>query len=199
MPSEKAQYIHRLGRTGRAGKQGGGYLLLTEEERPFLKMIRDLPVAPRQPLETAAAAKLAARVQESMMRVSPATKQASYQAWLGFYNTFTKRLGWSKEEVVRRANTFATTVLGLTTPPAIEAKTVGKMGLSGTPGLVYGTGQPKGGYGGSGGRGGGGGKGGSGLQKTIQKKQLHHHHKHKGKGGKGGGGKGNAGGGKRGR
>lgn len=32
MPSEKAQYIHRIGRTGRAGKAGGGFLLLTEEE-----------------------------------------------------------------------------------------------------------------------------------------------------------------------
>ena len=44
MPSEKAQYVHRLGRTGRAGKAGGGYLLLAEEEKPFLKMIADLPV-----------------------------------------------------------------------------------------------------------------------------------------------------------
>ena len=30
MPSERAQYIHRIGRTGRAGKAGGGYLLLTQ-------------------------------------------------------------------------------------------------------------------------------------------------------------------------
>ena len=49
MPSSKEQYIHRLGRTGRAGKAGGGYLLLTPEENPFIKLISDLPVTRRQP------------------------------------------------------------------------------------------------------------------------------------------------------
>jgi ATP-dependent RNA helicase MSS116 len=116
------------------------------------------------------------------------------QAWLGFYNTHTKRLGWSKEEVIRRANLFASAVLSLNHPPAIDARTVGKMGLSGYAGLNIDKGGGGGGGGGGGRKGGGGkggggksggggkgggGRGGGGPQKTIQKH-----------GGKGGGGRG---------
>ena len=145
--------------------------------------VSDLPLRSRPP--SAEAAALGPLVSQSMQRVEQATKRQGYLAWLGFYNTFTKRLGWSKEEVVRRANAFASIVLGLSEPPPIEAKTARKMGLSGVKGLVYGAGEPKqgggGGGGGAKGKGGmrpkGGGKGGGG----------------KGRGGKGGGGKGGGG------
>ena len=47
----------------------------------------------------------------------------------GFYNSFTKRLGWSKDECVRQANLFSSVVLRLATPPSIEARTVGEQPL----------------------------------------------------------------------
>ncbi|CAN0022860.1 unnamed protein product [Choristocarpus tenellus] len=40
LPSDKAQYIHRLGRTARAGKGGSGLILLTEAEEVFLREVR---------------------------------------------------------------------------------------------------------------------------------------------------------------
>merc|ERR1711966_297149 len=43
VPSGRDQYIHRLGRTGRAGKSGGCILLLHDFEQYFLKTISDLP------------------------------------------------------------------------------------------------------------------------------------------------------------
>jgi ATP-dependent RNA helicase MSS116 len=45
-PADKAQYVHRLGRTARAGKQGCGVLLLADFERAFL---RDVKVSPAPP------------------------------------------------------------------------------------------------------------------------------------------------------
>lgn len=40
-------YIHRLGRTGRAGKDGEGIIVLDPEEKFFLKTeLNDLPIAP---------------------------------------------------------------------------------------------------------------------------------------------------------
>ena len=80
---------------------------------------------------------------------------------------------------MRRANEFSLKVMGLPSPPALQAKTIGKMNLKGVAGIVVERGDSGGGGGGKGG-GGGGGKGGGGGGK--------------GGGGKGGGGKGGGGG-----
>ncbi|KAL6952829.1 RNA helicase [Sarracenia purpurea var. burkii] len=44
LPSDREQYIHRLGRTGRKGKEGQGILLLAPWEECFLSTIKDLPI-----------------------------------------------------------------------------------------------------------------------------------------------------------
>lgn len=63
-----------------------------------------------------------------------AARQA-YVATLGFYASAAKRLlGWSKEDVVRGVN-LRFQGMGLAQPPALEARTAGKMNLLGTPGL----------------------------------------------------------------
>lgn len=45
LPSDKEQYIHRLGRTGRKGKEGQGILLLAPWEEFFLSTLEDLPIS----------------------------------------------------------------------------------------------------------------------------------------------------------
>lgn len=45
LPSDREQYIHRLGRTGRKGKEGQGVLLLAPWEEFFLSTIKDLPLS----------------------------------------------------------------------------------------------------------------------------------------------------------
>ncbi len=44
VPSSREQYIHRLGRTGRAGKEGEGMLILAPFEKGFTKFVEDLPI-----------------------------------------------------------------------------------------------------------------------------------------------------------
>jgi len=44
VPADREQYIHRLGRTGRKGKEGQGILLLAPWEEFFLSSIKDLPI-----------------------------------------------------------------------------------------------------------------------------------------------------------
>eukprot|EP00929_Paragymnodinium_shiwhaense_P051495 TRINITY_DN25906_c0_g1_i1.p1 TRINITY_DN25906_c0_g1~~TRINITY_DN25906_c0_g1_i1.p1 ORF type:complete len:596 (+),score=67.42 TRINITY_DN25906_c0_g1_i1:55-1842(+) len=45
-PASREMYIHRVGRTARAGTEGRGVLLLGELERDFLKVVEDLPLKP---------------------------------------------------------------------------------------------------------------------------------------------------------
>lgn len=45
LPADREQYIHRLGRTGRKGKEGRGVLLLAPWEDFFLSTVKDLPIA----------------------------------------------------------------------------------------------------------------------------------------------------------
>ena len=56
LPADKAQYIHRVGRTARAGKRGRSALLLSDFEAPyFLRQLRDVTVTPAPPLPEIAA------------------------------------------------------------------------------------------------------------------------------------------------
>ena len=49
IPSDKAQYVHRLGRTARAGKNGSGLIVLTPSEMRFLrKEASDLSITERK-------------------------------------------------------------------------------------------------------------------------------------------------------
>jgi ATP-dependent RNA helicase MSS116 len=135
-PANREQYIHRLGRTGRAGKRGRGLLMLTPYETFVLRLLDGLPLADATasvaaPPDAAMAAAVAAAVE----RVSEDTRGMAYQAWLGYYNGLCKPLRWSKEELVARANAHAAAVFGLPSPPGIEAKTIAKMGLKGISGL----------------------------------------------------------------
>ena len=44
LPADRDQYIHRVGRTARAGKQGQAVLLLSDFERAFVPRLKGLPV-----------------------------------------------------------------------------------------------------------------------------------------------------------
>jgi len=203
----KEQYIHRLGRTARAGKSGSGLLLVTDFEQKLMSdELRGLPISssPLQKDTEGMMAGLAAdpgfrRARERSFESGDELHESggkAYQAWLGFYNGYTRKLGWNKDELVKRGNQMAAGWGYPNGPPAIPAMTIGKMGLKGVPGLNIdrtpkdrsnspGQGGRGGGRGGaSGGRGGGRGGGlGSGRGR--------------GGGGGRGGGRGGGGGGMR--
>ena len=62
LPAEKAQYIHRVGRTARAGKRGRGVLLLSDFEAPyFLNQLRDVKISKAPSLPQAAVSALQVR------------------------------------------------------------------------------------------------------------------------------------------
>ena len=138
--TEREQYIHRLGRTARAGKSGKGMLLLAPfEARPMKKSLSDIPLHDVAIESLGSIHDCRSSVQSSLqmaMRDGEFRKGAeqAYSAWLGFYNSNLRKCGWDKPKLVEEAN-FYSKCLGCEEVPFLEKKTVGKMGLKGVPGL----------------------------------------------------------------
>ncbi|GAA6051794.1 hypothetical protein JCM3770_004976 [Rhodotorula araucariae] len=178
LPASLEQYIHRLGRTARAGAtttaQGKGVIVLAPFEAFFLRR-RGVDALPIQahPLAQSALAPGAQAVEQARADLARAsadvddeTKGQFYAASLGFYKGFLRdAFRGSAAEMVALWNDFATQPaasggLGCPDVPGMLASTVGKMGLKGTPGLRIIKELPGKEGGGSGGRNGGGGRGG---------------------------------------
>ncbi|KAL2107859.1 hypothetical protein VUR80DRAFT_4670 [Thermomyces stellatus] len=158
LPMDKESYVHRLGRTARAEADGRGVLIVTALESWYPRCaLRELNLTPR-PADLSSAPDVLALAE----RMEDEERAKIYRAWLGYYNSFMKQLGWDKEEMVRQANVFAREGLGAAETPSIARTTAGKMGLRGVKGLVIVPDPPKNrnnGQGGAG-RGGGGKRGG---------------------------------------
>jgi len=135
--TQREQYIHRLGRTARAGKVGEGILLLCPfEERAVLPQLKGLPVKRRQHIVEGGGAYSCQAVVEaaigSVARDASKRKGAeqAYQAWLGFYNSNLRKIGWNQRQLVAAAEDYAR-LLGLPEAPKLLKRTSGKMGLKG--------------------------------------------------------------------
>jgi ATP-dependent RNA helicase MSS116, mitochondrial len=48
MPKSRDSYIHRVGRTGRAGKTGDATIILAPFEKGFLEQLHDIPIKEHQ-------------------------------------------------------------------------------------------------------------------------------------------------------
>ncbi|CAA7027047.1 unnamed protein product [Microthlaspi erraticum] len=131
LPSGREQYIHRLGRTGRKGKEGEGVLMLAPWEEFFLDSVKDLSLTKSSlpPIDPEAVKK----VQKGLGQVEMTNKEAAYQAWLGYYKS-QKKIARNTTRLVELANEFSRS-MGLTTPPAIPRNVLNKMGLKNVPGL----------------------------------------------------------------
>uniref|UniRef100_A0AAV1T3A4 ATP-dependent RNA helicase n=1 Tax=Peronospora matthiolae TaxID=2874970 RepID=A0AAV1T3A4_9STRA len=137
--TDRDQYIHRLGRTARAGMKGKGVLVLAEFETSLLHKLSDLPL-------TKSTDHTAKMLQSSQSRTLEITKelrkydaleksaQQSYQAWLGFYNSHAKRLRLKSVELVKLAAEYSR-IIGLDEVPKLDKRILKKMSLLGVPGI----------------------------------------------------------------
>ncbi|KAF9244241.1 P-loop containing nucleoside triphosphate hydrolase protein [Melanogaster broomeanus] len=130
LPASSEQYIHRLGRTARAGRSGKGTIILTPSESAFLRTqeMKTLPIQPHPPLQLP---DLPPTMLEEELQIK------AYAAWLGF-NASSSTPGMSKQDLVDEANKYAWNVLGWadkTTPPPISQRTVQMIGLGRVAGL----------------------------------------------------------------
>lgn len=163
MADNRETYIHRLGRTGRAGKKGKGWLVLAPFEVPFLQELGDLdvPVEPSlthmfdEPLDPIVERVLTPVLEKSRnSEVNPSSSSSTegpaqnlsenarkaYQTMLSFYASKLSKFDsreLSKADLVTHANTFSFHA-GLRQPPTLSASIVQKLGFRGVPGLTSG-------------------------------------------------------------
>jgi len=152
LPESREQYIHRLGRTGRAGKTGKGLLILAPFESKFVSDLKGLDVPLNKEMSNLLEntcnrteddiKTVTDRVKHGDETLTQSAKQA-YQAFLGYYLGQIKRTNFrSKVEIVDTAN-FVSELMGLDEIPGLLARTVGKMGLKGVNGIVIEKGGPQ--------------------------------------------------------
>ncbi|CAH0477398.1 unnamed protein product [Peronospora belbahrii] len=135
--TDRDQYIHRLGRTARAGMKGKGVLVLSEFETALLDKLSDLPLTQSKNYEMLAPLQLRTlKVTKNLKKYGDVEKSAqqSYQAWLGFYNSHSKRLKLKPTELVKLAADYSR-IIGLDEVPKLEKRTLKKMNLFGVPGI----------------------------------------------------------------
>uniref|UniRef100_A0A7S2W602 ATP-dependent RNA helicase n=1 Tax=Eucampia antarctica TaxID=49252 RepID=A0A7S2W602_9STRA len=141
-------YIHRLGRTGRAGKKGQGILVLSEEEEIFLKILKGLDIPQNEELQewvakdTPPSPRIMSKLEPVLQSIKTGqnhrlkeSAEKAYRSLLGFYSNQFIQIGVKcKNTVVQKINAFASQS-GLETPPPIHQHLIKNMGLQGVPGL----------------------------------------------------------------
>jgi ATP-dependent RNA helicase MSS116 len=183
LPQSRDTYIHRIGRTGRAGKEGEGWLIINKlEANEARNRLRDLPLVTDTSLETAMVdmsapaqlptnvATILSQIGESYKTVDHGDKARAYMSLLGIYQWIGK-----KQHLMDAMNRLARFGWGMESPPKISHGLASRLGLARLEGINIGSedfggeragfsGDRGGGFGGSGGgfggRGGGGGFGG---------------------------------------
>ncbi|KAF4047254.1 Helicase conserved C-terminal domain [Phytophthora infestans] len=136
--TDRDQYIHRLGRTARAGMEGRGILVLADFEKVMLRDLADLPLTeleqrPQLDQQNYRTTRALANVRQRSELEQSAEK--AYAAFLGFYNSNLKKLKMSKTKLVETGALYSQ-LIGLEKVPSLQKKTLRAMGLMDTPGLT---------------------------------------------------------------
>ncbi|TKX24817.1 ATP-dependent RNA helicase-like protein 4 [Elsinoe australis] len=143
-PQDRESYIHRIGRTARAGKEGEGWILVTEDQVSDVdRMLRKIPIDEDTSIATASSELTpdmledgkspAGMIRNAAKRASMVDKAAVYQTLL-----FAQGGSLNKRQRVQQVNNLALNQWGLQEPPFVKPGLVQKLGFSNVPGLRVG-------------------------------------------------------------
>lgn len=153
MPSSSESYVHRLGRTGRAGSAGEGILVLTPLEAGFVDLLKGegiaLPI--HEKLQSMVEAEdddspnkhvrqelhpVMESIRSGKNKALVQAAEDTYRSVLGYYNTQLRLVGYPGPDNLVEFGSFMGVEMGLTRLPGINRKTAGTLGISRVPGLI---------------------------------------------------------------
>ncbi|KAI3331525.1 DEAD-domain-containing protein [Xylariaceae sp. AK1471] len=146
LPPDRDQYIHRVGRTGRAGNSGKGWLILAEEEVPEARSrLAGLPIKPNDTIESAThvigesqasenVSRFFSEVENAYTGVPKSSFRSVYLAMLG--QKFGRHFQGS--DVVGLLNRWCKDAMGWAEPPAVPHRIAQNRGLSRVSGIRVG-------------------------------------------------------------
>ncbi|KAI5833827.1 DEAD-domain-containing protein [Schizophyllum commune Tattone D] len=114
VPNDADQYIHRLGRTARAGASGRGVIILDPSEQYFLSLpqIRRLPLKQAPSIAADRLQFLTDAVAATFSKIPADVKADAYRAWLSYYASQTHHLRWSRTRLVEEGLDYVVGGLG---------------------------------------------------------------------------------------
>ncbi|KAI8633342.1 DEAD-domain-containing protein [Xylariaceae sp. FL1651] len=146
LPPDRDQYIHRVGRTGRAGNSGQGYLILAEEEIAEARSrLPALPIKPNNTFESAQhvigqtpaseeVSRFFEEVEKGYQTQPKSAFRAVYNAMLG--QKFGKN--FQAADLIGLLNGWCQNAMRWSQPPAITPRVAQLRGLSRVPGIRIG-------------------------------------------------------------
>lgn len=140
IPRDRETYIHRIGRTARAGKEGEGWLFAHQGEQDVLRQrlaklplaidTTSLPVAAADlSQEIPADAPYASTLEQFKQGFSDIPRLVKVQSYMGQLGTATGNFT-SKRLAIHALNQMAINGYGMETPPPISSKIAQLMGLN---------------------------------------------------------------------
>ena len=146
VPGSKDTYVHRIGRTARAGKEGEGWLIIAPPEQRLIgSLLRGIDLKPDTTLKTAAVdiakdaelpadvARMITQVVEAAKSVDEEYKSAAFRASLGSLGRMGDKTSMLEQVVLR-----CIVAWGMTRPPSISPLLAAKLSLPRVPGIIIG-------------------------------------------------------------
>jgi ATP-dependent RNA helicase MSS116 len=145
LPRNREQYIHRVGRTGRADKSGEAWTLIPEFElREARQLLRGLPINSDSSLEAAKVdmtqeAQLPASLAETLSQVGDAVRMVDRDTKVDAYMSHLGNSGRSSiRDLVQTLNQWTRYGWGWQEPPPIAPGVARKLGIDRLPGVKIG-------------------------------------------------------------
>ena len=143
-PPNQEQYVHRIGRTGRADQAGEGWIFVCNYEVPEARRrLRGLPINPDTSLEAAKLdmtreAQLPAGLATSLEQISAAVKRIDRETKTKAYTAAIGQPAGQVMQHIDALNRWTRFGWGWPTPPPISRGLASKLGVARHPGLNFG-------------------------------------------------------------